>query len=433
MSSPATSNDVEGSSSSMAAPRVFAQSTLDNHFSASDPTVGDVGGGFPKFSALPPELRILIWEEVHGREPGVVLDMERVESETQDEDGMDFAPPPPVLSRVCRESRSVALRTGRSFVLTYEWRCERTGRKTASLRTWFDGSRDLLRFSVNRQSNLVRTHGHPRDRAWVMTDELSDLLRLTEHILLDDGLPRILLEFLLKPGLCAGLKTMSFILDGWPIEARQVHVSNPEELSQVDRVLQFFGKDKMVLIDVRDIINIRQMETKDTTRRMGGAFRNTSGARGPRLFVDQYPFAAFREISNEYYFPSDTMVPQTTGVVGSKWLAVYRAWEAARGICSTEQEEEKIPLEKLMRRITWQRGGKSGVTKVRYVVCVTYPYADMDTDDGPTRRTWRFDDGWLDRILEQRGPNPTSNEWRFRWKEETLFYRYMATPNMRRL
>ncbi len=112
---------------------------LQRHLSANDE---QVSGGFPQFRCLPAEIRDLIWEMAIPRRKLRLFhhDERRLPSGRP-------APlcglPPPAISQVCRESRSVALRRAGMFHLCYPL----VRPSPSSYWTWFDSSHDILELS----------------------------------------------------------------------------------------------------------------------------------------------------------------------------------------------------------------------------------------------------------------------------------------------
>jgi hypothetical protein len=130
---------------------------------------------FRLFSSLPRELRLEIWDAYHDTSPGHLLSLPGIMLENKDEDGLLFTLQPPISSYICQESRSVALKHGRSYVLTHlinrSWKQMEI---SVTYRTWFDGKRDLLNIS----EDYISSH----NRQWLLDDEMKTLLHMAEHV-----------------------------------------------------------------------------------------------------------------------------------------------------------------------------------------------------------------------------------------------------------
>lgn len=97
---------------------------------------------FPQFTRLPPELRLKIWDlAIPTRKlrhhAGDVAEERFDGTRKYSTTGLK----PPAISRVCHESRSVALRRGRMFQL-HRWHGQHDSNNYYW--TWFDGSHDIL-------------------------------------------------------------------------------------------------------------------------------------------------------------------------------------------------------------------------------------------------------------------------------------------------
>ena len=73
---------------------------------SQSPQSTSYGGITFPFTRLPPEIRIMIWEEARPKARRILT------SPLQSTSGSRFCPPPPAIASVCRESRRVALKYG---------------------------------------------------------------------------------------------------------------------------------------------------------------------------------------------------------------------------------------------------------------------------------------------------------------------------------
>jgi hypothetical protein len=121
----------------------------DGHYNHQAPgplaTAASSSATFTCFGGLPVELRLKIWEQL--LQPRVViaacLDEENAAEKRAQLGRRPSLPTTPVLLRVCREARAVALRR---YELAFAWRVPAilARPRSAPARVWFDFSRDTL-------------------------------------------------------------------------------------------------------------------------------------------------------------------------------------------------------------------------------------------------------------------------------------------------
>lgn len=308
---------------------------------------------FSLFASLPKELRLLIWEACMLRIHGQVLDLSSIMDEGESEDGMEFSVKPPLLSRICQESRLIALSHGRSFRLTYRYG-RRSGRTTASFRTWFDGGRDLL--------SLVSDRSFNRHRGWVFDDEMVALLACTEHLVLQAGPDTHLLEMISSPGASPRLKTINLLFERFgDLEAVEMDPSD---------VFTFFEGDRVVLIDIDDIHQARATLNE----------------------VPSWPHSEFW--TKDWLSPFQSEGEEISDLLARAKTRVVIAWLEARLNQTRYSKIDEVLVTEDRgsvpdMQISWV---KDVMALMPQVFCVRYcewPYAEMDLS--PTNWTWRMD------------------------------------------
>ncbi|KAI1411769.1 hypothetical protein F5Y13DRAFT_165000 [Hypoxylon sp. FL1857] len=141
----------------------------------------DMTPRFPQFMRLPPEIRFMIWELALPRK---ILCLEEIDRDTEDHSFASYqfvtsSPPPPV-AQVCRESRTVACRTGRLMPIrnAVVYPPDITpGKMPSWCRTqwaWYDPSLDSL--------YLRPLTDHLRS-----LEAILELTTCTQHVTLDGG------------------------------------------------------------------------------------------------------------------------------------------------------------------------------------------------------------------------------------------------------
>lgn len=306
---------------------------------------------FLQFPNLPKEIRLLIWEECMLAIPAQVLDLSTIMDESQSEDGMNFTIKPPLLSRVCRESRDVALKTGRSFLLSHRYQAGQPARETASVRTWFSGQRDLVELAAER--------GYCKKREWVFDGEMQGLLACVQHVMLQPGADAELLATIARPGACPRLRAVDVMLE-------RFEVTDAEAMNSAD-VVDFFGEDRLVLLDIEDIVRAREV-----LKRCPG------WPHSPYWVKSWYDFSAP---------DSEAMagtIAQAKDRVTDAWLrARLPALSTTDGIDGIDPTEHDDEARKAKEAVV------AGMPSLRVVRCCDWPYAEMDIDT--TIWTWRDD------------------------------------------
>ncbi|KAK1765344.1 hypothetical protein QBC33DRAFT_593587 [Phialemonium atrogriseum] len=311
---------------------------------------------FTPFANLPKEIRLLIWEECMLAVPPRVLDLSTVMDEDSDEDGIRFTIEPPLLSRACGESRAVALRDGRSFLLTHRYPAERGGRSTASVRTWFSGRRDLLELAGER--------GYSPRRVWVFDAEMMGLLACASHVMLHPGAGPELIAMVVRPGVCPRIRNIDVMLE-------RFEVADAEAMTPAE-VFEFFGDDQLVLLDMEDIIRAREVLERQP------AWRHS-----PYWVKTWYDFS---QLDSE-----------AVGVkIRQARKRVIDAWLRARlpDLSSVDELDDQAAALAIGRARSAVLGHMPTVRAVR---CCDWPYVDMEVKDVVC--TWR-DDAALKTALE---------------------------------
>lgn len=316
---------------------------------------------FSGFSVLPKEIRLLIWEECMLTVPPQVLDLSTIMDEGQSEDGMKFTIEPPLLSRVCQESRIVALSEGRSFLLSHRYLVGHT-KATSSVRTWFSGQRDLVEFAAER--------GYNKKREWVFDDEMRGLLACVQHVMLQPGADADLLAAIARPGACPKLRVINVMLERF--EVTDAEVMDPKA------VVDFFGDDRLVLLDIEDVL-----QAQDVAKRF------------PEWQHSPY------WVKNWYEFAEDGPAAMRSTIEQAK-DRVTKAWLEAR-LPRSPTVNELGPIEYDEDLMRSKKTVLDHMPNLRAVRCCDWPYADMDVEE--VTWTWR-DDTALKSALETFKPSP---------------------------
>lgn len=312
---------------------------------------------FPLFPHLPKELRLLIWEEALLSVPGQVLDLSTIMDEdlSVNSDCMRFTLPPPLLSYVSAESRTVALRFGQSFNLTHRYRTGWGRTSTAAVRTWFSGGRDLLELAAER--------GYDRKRAWVFDSEMMKLLARAEHVMLLPGADEEFLARILAPGTCPRVRKVDVMLE-------RFEVADAEAMDPLD-VVDFFGEERLVLLDMEDVSRARRL-------------------------MERYPcWKPSPYWVKKWYDFSQTDEGALVETIAQAKRRVRDAWLGTRmpgsNTASADVDEEKA----------WrtETAVLRSMPRIRTVRCCDWPYAGIDSDNN-TLWSWR-DDTELKMALEE--------------------------------
>lgn len=302
---------------------------------------------FSHFPSLPKEIRLLIWEECMLALPPQVLDLSTIMDESPSEDGMNFTIAPPLLSRICEESRVVALTEGRSFILSHRYPVGH-GKETASVRTWFNGQRDLIELAAER--------GYNKKREWIFDDEMAALLAYAQHIMLQPGVDAELLAIIAKIGACPRLKLIDVMLERF--EVVDADGMDPEA------VRDFFKADRLVLLDMEDVTKARELLKRCPEWR-----------HSPYWVKNWYDFS---EADPE---AMACTIAQAKGRVTDAWLQARLPHLSMVDELDYAEHDEEIQRAKA--------AVVSHMPTLRAVRCCDWPYADMDINGAIW--TWRDD------------------------------------------
>lgn len=208
----------------------IVEEKLDHLLHSTRPTTAR----FSKFTDLPTELRLRIWDLAipmrklrhHAGDSVTGTEAFRKLSTT----GLR----PPAISQVCRESRSVALRRGRMFQM-HRWHTHQE--KNIYYWTWFDGSHDILELE-NPECPISSDEG-----------ECLELLRHAEVILVQmQDLGPWVKELFRDWKVCQTLRTI------------YVQRAQSESVIIVDWdpkvVAKLFGMDSVAFVDVDDLAQV---------------------------------------------------------------------------------------------------------------------------------------------------------------------------------
>jgi hypothetical protein len=199
-----------------------------------------VTSGFPRFRQLPTEIRCHVWEIAVPRRK--LRPFHHYERELPSRLPAPFSGlPPPAVSQVCRESRSVALRRGGMFRLYFPWMSSQKG-----YWTWFDGSRDVLELSswclpgahlapiglmeILRQAETVLVHMKHIHPSWVNTMFCDAQVR---QMLRTMNVQRTHPEAVHKVSWDPLVVAKLFAIDS----VAMVDLENPEEIKQIRELL----------------------------------------------------------------------------------------------------------------------------------------------------------------------------------------------------
>lgn len=205
---------------------------LEERLLSSD-TQTNERAGFPQFRRLPAEIRLAIWELAIPRRLFTPWQDHRYDGSPhgvprfcRSAEGL----PPPSISRVCRESRSVARKRGKMFLL-YQ---DRGMRQRFSYWTWFDGAHDVVQ---------LREHSIPKPFGF--EDGLKELLRHAESILVQACfVQRSWVDWLFKSEMRSALRTIN------------IQRTAPETAHRLrwhpEAIVKLMGSESFFMLDLED-------------------------------------------------------------------------------------------------------------------------------------------------------------------------------------